>query len=282
MAKCWTASLTLVWKFHRARAIGTERLFPKQISKTLFSSLQCKKKTFTPVGSAMQKQTTTTQTWLHKAARIIMCNFGGVASQGGVSQQEGGPPRQWQWHTHDSIRPIRLTVALGLKRQSQREERERETALEPEPRRDSKPRWMYFGRRKGKHVKKDKQCSLQRRRKKLLQQLTLVSGHKAISNRGAVAERRSTRVIEHSDTWTCFLSCFASSTCHVFRSVTTPQLNWTTQPVMDLLCTSRCFWRLSCAVYFVQKQHWGKQNRHGCLLERHSSRFVRLYRKIGK
>ncbi len=34
---------------------------------------------------------------------------------GGVVSQGGGPPWQWWQCTRDSIRPIRLTVALGLK-----------------------------------------------------------------------------------------------------------------------------------------------------------------------
>ena len=52
------------------------------------------------------------QTWLHKAAHFITFNLGWGSAGGGR-----GPPRQGQWrHVHDSIRPIRLTVALSLTR----------------------------------------------------------------------------------------------------------------------------------------------------------------------
>ena len=44
--------------------------------------------------------------------------WGGGFSQPGGSASWGGHPHQWQrWHVHDSIRPIRLTVALDLKTQ---------------------------------------------------------------------------------------------------------------------------------------------------------------------
>ncbi len=49
-------------------------------------------------------------------------SHGGVSQPGGGSGSQGGPPRQ-QRHVHESIRPIRLTVALGLMKINQENQR---------------------------------------------------------------------------------------------------------------------------------------------------------------
>ena len=77
---------------------------------------------FSSLASASEEQTERTSWILEQSKQVRLVSAeaersnhpsrvggGGVASQGG-----GLPPRQRQ-HVHDSIRPIRLTVALGLK-----------------------------------------------------------------------------------------------------------------------------------------------------------------------